>query len=100
MSTLHIALQEGFSHDEVHIDVAGAQVYSKPNVSTRLQLGLADSFATDVKDEEVVVRIDLPARRIAEQFVVNVAQNTYLGICIGRHGGIEHRVSATAFGYA
>ena len=99
MSTLHIALQEGFTHDDVRIDVAGAAVYHKQDVSTRLQLGLADSFSTDVHDAEVTVHVALPARRMEQHFVVPIHEATYIGISLGREGVIQHRVSATPFGY-
>ena len=99
MSTLHIALQEGFTHDDVRIDIAGAAVYHKQDVSTRLQLGLADSFSTDVHDAEVTVHVALPARHIEQQFVVPTYDATYIGISVNSAGVIEHRVSATPFGY-
>jgi hypothetical protein len=104
MSTLHIALQEGFTHDDVRIDVAGAQVYSRQDVSTRLQLGLADSFDAPVDrahadDDRVIVHVALPTRHVEEEFVVPLGEATYVGISVNRDGGIRHRVSATPFGY-
>lgn len=99
MSTLHIALQEGFTHDDVRIDVDGAQVYSRQDVSTRQQLGLADSFDTQVDVNEVTVRIALATRHTQEEFVVPLNEANYLGISVDRHGGIQRRISATPFGY-
>lgn len=104
MSTLHIALQEGFTHDDVRIDVDGAQVYSRQDVSTRQQLGLADSFDTQVDDVTqadscVTVRIALATRHTQEEFVVPLNEANYIGISVDRHGGIQRRMSATPFGY-
>lgn len=99
MSTLHIALQEGFTHDDVRIDVDGAQVYSRQDVSTRQQLGLADSFDTQVGENEVTVRIALATRHTQEEFVVPLNEANYVGISVDRHGGIQRRMSATPFGY-
>ena len=105
MSTLHIALQEGFTHDDVSIDVDGAQVYSRQDVSTRQQLGLADSFDTEVDDTAspvdscVTVRVALATRHTQEEFVVPLNEANYVGISIDRHGGIQRRMSATPFGY-
>ena len=99
MSTLHIALQEGFTHDDVRIDVDGAQVYSRQDVSTRQQLGLADSFDTQVDENEVTVRIALTTRHTQEEFVVPLNEANYIGISVDRHGGIQRRMSATPFGY-
>lgn len=99
MSTLHIALQEGFTHDDVRIDVDGAPVYSKQDVSTRQQLGLADSFETQVDDDTVTIRIALATRHTQEEFVVPLQEANYVGISVDRHGGIQRRMSATPFGY-
>lgn len=99
MSTLHIALQEGFTHDDVRIDVDGAQVYSRQDVSTRQQLGLADSFDTQVDENEVTVLIALATRHTQEEFVVPLNEANYVGISVDRHGGIQRRMSATPFGY-
>jgi hypothetical protein len=105
MSTLHIALQEGFTHDDVRLDVDGAQVYSRRDVSTRQQLGLADSFDTQVDqdatqvDSCVTVRVALATRHTQEEFVVPLNKANYVGISVDRNGGIQRRMSATPFGY-
>jgi hypothetical protein len=44
MSLLHIALQEGFSNDEVRIKVNGAQLGSLTGVTTKNQIGFAESL--------------------------------------------------------
>lgn len=104
MSTLHIALQEGFTHDDVRIDVGGTQVYSKQDISTRQQLGLADSFDTQIDDatqvdNSVTVRVALATRHVQEEFVVPLNEASYVGISVDRKGGIQRRMSATPFGY-
>jgi hypothetical protein len=105
MSTLHIALQEGFTHDDVRIEVDGAQVYSRQDVSTRQQLGLADSFDTQVDHDAthvdgcVTVRVALATRHTQEEFVVPLHEANYVGISVDRNGGIRRRMSATPFGY-
>jgi hypothetical protein len=100
MPQLHIALQEGFAHDEVIVRVAGREVYRNADLSTRLQIGYADACNAAVAVGEVAVGVTLPRRRAAEQtLTVSVVDDTYLGISIAADGTLRVRVSATPFGY-
>ncbi len=48
MPTLQIDLQEGFDRETVAIQVDGREVFQKPDVTTKAQIGLADRVEQDV----------------------------------------------------
>lgn len=100
MPTLHVALEEGFDHDEVRILVDGVEVYRKQDVSTRLQIGLADSFDVDVGSGPAVgIDVALPARQREQHLTVAVQAPMFLGISLDGSGQVQHRLSSTPFGY-
>jgi hypothetical protein len=96
---LHVALQEGFAHDEVRIAVDGREVFHERDVSTRLQIGLAAK--ADVEAERGRHELTVSVRGIASTFAVEMGDAVHVGISLDRSGTrIEHRVSGTPFGYA
>jgi hypothetical protein len=97
MAVLHIALQEGFSDDQVTVSVDGREVLRRMGVSTRLQVGLAE--AIDVAVDQGRHAVTVSARSGLESIDVEVQDEIYLGISLGRSGTIEHRVSRERFGY-
>jgi hypothetical protein len=62
MTTLHIALQEGFLNDRVVISLNGGVVADFPSVSTRNQIGFAESVEVDMPPGPAQVEVRLPAR--------------------------------------
>jgi hypothetical protein len=97
MAVLHIALEEGFSGDEVTVGVDGEEVLHRDAVSTRMQLGLADTSDATVEPGRHVVTVS--ARGASESIDVEVEEELFLGISLSRSGAIEHRVSRERFGY-
>jgi hypothetical protein len=101
MPRLHVALQDGFAHDPVHIRIGTHEVYQSADLSTRQQIGLADSFDTTVERGDVTLDIALPARpHPHQQVTLHVATDVFVGVSLDLHGTLRHRVSSTPFGYA
>ncbi len=99
MAALHIALEEGFFDDTVSIRVNGHEVYGKSDVSTRMQLGLADSVETDVRTGPARGEVDLPSRGVSETIALTVSDGLHLGVSVTDDGRIVYRESTSAFGY-
>lgn len=98
LSQLHIALEEGFSGDEVTVRVQGKPVLEGRAVTTRLQIGRAHAFATEVPEGDVDLEVEVPSRSIHHAEQVKVSGTTYVGVSIGQHG-LELRSSSQPFGY-
>jgi hypothetical protein len=98
MSTLHIALQEGFEHDRVLVKVNGAEVANRPEVTTRNQIGFAEAVAIEVPDGQVQVEVLVPARNLSETIAVDVEGKSYVGASI-EDGRLSLRAQREAFGY-
>lgn len=96
---LHVALQEGFSDDTVVIRLDGAEVFRKPHVHTRLQIGLADSFETDVPDAPVRLEVFVPSKELAAATEVRSQGTMYVGVSVEPGGGLSFRTSTEPFGY-
>lgn len=99
MVTLAIDFQDGFADDTVVLRVNGEEVFRKEHVSTKLLLGLADSFKTEVEKGPVSVEISVETRDIAETISLDVSVDTYLGVSVV-NGMIEYIISDEPFGYA
>ena|SRR5215207_1756419 len=97
MAVLHIALEEGFSDDAVTVGVDGEEVRHFEAVSTRMQIGLADTADATVQAGRHVVTVS--ARGASRSIDVEVEDQLFLGISMSRSGAIEHRVSRERFGY-
>ena len=99
MVTLAIDLQDGFVDDTVVLRVNGEELFRKGHVSTKLLLGLADSFKTEVEKGPVSVEISVETRDTAETISLYVSADTYLGVSVV-NGRIEYIISDEPFGYA
>ena len=100
MHALHVALQEGFSHDDVAVSLDGAQVYRGQDISTRQQIGLAASFDVNADAGSHAIEVRLPRRNdLSRLQSVSVSSDTWLGISLRPNGQFDIRVSATPFGY-
>ena len=58
MPLLHIALQEGFENDSVAMRINGAEIFNKPQVPRRRQIGFADSFETHIGGGAIKVTLN------------------------------------------
>lgn len=100
MPLLRIDLQEGFADDAVSCRVNGRTVYDRPHVTTRPQIGRADSFEIEAVPGTAEVRIDAPRRGATLTLCIDADRTPYLGISLSRDGQhLEHRKSQEPFGY-
>jgi hypothetical protein len=90
MALLHIALQEGFMGDDIVVRVQGEEVFRKEDVTTRPQIGYADSFDVEAEGEEVKVEVLLPLKKLSETIMVQVPPTEYVGVSI-IEGRIDYR---------
>jgi hypothetical protein len=100
MPLLHIALQEGFSGDDVRVHVNGRLVFDKKEVKTRMQIGLADSVDVTVPNTDVEVGIEVLSRTVSTTLALTLERPLYLAISLTGRGDITHRISHEPFGYA
>jgi hypothetical protein len=100
MPSLCIDLREGFLDDIVVVRINNEE-YHKPQVSTRLQLGYADSLEIDVRESTVDVEIVLPSRGLSKSIpiVFDRSDTVYLGLSVTAEGEISERISHEPFGY-
>ncbi|MDP8977975.1 MAG: hypothetical protein M3N17_05290 [Actinomycetota bacterium] len=99
MASLHVALQEGFGGEGVVVLVDGREVFSDPDVRTRLQIGLAKSFDVEVAPGRHLVECRLTGRDNPVARHVEVAGPTWVGISLVPDGGARWRVASEPFGY-
>ncbi|UCE61053.1 MAG: hypothetical protein JSU63_04745 [Phycisphaerales bacterium] len=99
MPSLTIDLREGFHHDAVVIEVDGREVYRQEDVTTRLQIGLADRVECSTAGEQVKVRIVLPVREKARAIELKGASPVFLGATLTEDGQIDFRHQSEPFGY-
>ena len=84
---LHIALQEGFAHDEVIVGVA-ATTHEFTDVSTRMQIGMAQTFDVEVPRGTTRVTVRVPSRGSQCDIAVHVGSEHWLRIDLGADGSI------------
>lgn len=99
MSSLHIDLQEGFEDESVIIKVDGREVFNKPNVRTRTQIGRADSVVAEARGRVSDVEVILPEKGRSRSIAVDSEEGSHLGVSVLRDGEIEVRVAREPFGY-
>ncbi|MBI4733261.1 MAG: hypothetical protein HY779_00285 [Rubrobacteridae bacterium] len=97
---LHIALQDGFTDDDVSIKVDGKEVFRNKHTKTRTQIGYADSFELALDNGLYEIEVLLPKRTITEKAMVPVTNTVYLGISISDStNNIVFRIEHAPFGY-
>lgn len=96
---LHVDLQEGFHHDTVEVWVNGKEYFSKKDLNTRYQIGLAEGFDVEVDQGQISVVLRVPNKGLEKKVTLEVAKDTYLGFSISEEGGIKHTVKETPFFY-
>lgn len=99
MTLLSVALEDGFVDDLVAVRVNDQEVFCKPNVKTRFQIGLADSFEANVPEGSVKVEVILPSKQLSESIVLQNSNQAYIGVSLTPEGKISYRVSQEPFGY-
>lgn len=98
MATLNIALQEGFSGQQVVIRVDGEERVRADDVRTRMQTGLARAVAVEVDPGRHAVEV--VAGDVATSLEVDVPEQAHVGVSLARsQDRFETRVSDRPFGY-
>ena len=87
-SVLHIALQEGFYEAHVVVDVDGAR-HELHGLTTRMQIGLAETLDLAVPTGQHTVTVELPDRRQRASIDVDVAGEHFLGVDLTPQGTIS-----------
>jgi hypothetical protein len=97
VAKVHLELQEGWAGEPVEIRVAGSRRYSGRPV-TRLQTGFADAVQVDVEGDSLALDVRVPARSIANERVIHVADEHWVGLSL-RDDEVRIVDQATPFGY-
>ena len=95
---LSVALEEGFDDDVVVVDVNGRKVFEQNNVSTRTQIGLAESFEVQVDQTDVVIEVRVLSRGAAGQTRGTIVDRLHVGVSL-QSGDVVFRTSEEPFGY-
>ena len=98
MGVLSVALEDGFEQDAVVVVVNGQQVFDSSDVSTRMQIGLADSFEVPIEAADAVIEVTVPSQGLTGRFETLVADRMHLGVSL-QEGEIVFRTSKEPFGY-
>jgi hypothetical protein len=98
MPILHVALQEGFAADRVVIQINGAEVASRPAVTTRNQIGFAESVEVEVPAGTAAVRVNVPTQSLSSSAQVEVVGTTYVGVSV-QDGRLNLKQQREPFGY-
>jgi hypothetical protein len=98
MAVVSLALEEGFEGDTVIVKVNGRQVFERNGVSTRTQIGLAESFDVPVDEHDAVVEVQVPTRGASGSITHPVGDRLHVGVSV-QQGDIVFRTSEGPFGY-
>ena len=99
MSSIRVALQDGFEDDTVVVKVNGKEVFKRENIKTKRQIGKAASFEVEAEEGSVSVEVSLPLKNLSETIAVKVSDKVFLGVSVVEDK-IEHKVSSEPFRYA
>jgi hypothetical protein len=97
MSTLHIALQDGFTNDTVAISLDGREVYRKDGVKTDLRISRAD--AIDVETAGGNVTVEVRAKSQSGSISLDPNRTPFLAASLDADGRPLFRTSPEPFGY-
>ena len=94
---LHIYLLDGFADDTVTVLVESKKVFHQSNITTRVQIGLAESFEMIIENPPVKVEIIISKRQLNKTVTIDGPWPVYLGVSVTQEGKIAHRVSQKPF---
>jgi len=94
---LHVFLEEGFADDTVTVLVEGKKVFHQSNITTRVQIGLAESFEMIIENPMVKVEIIISKRQLNKTVIIDGPWPVYFGVSVTQEGKIAHRVSQKPF---
>ncbi len=98
MPAVRIDLQEGFHNDTVIVRIDGREVWSKGGVSTRLPVGVAESFEAD-SPGHARLEVAVPTRGETGALDIDAGQYPYVGVSIMPDGRLHFQPSRELFRY-
>lgn len=94
---LHIYLLDGFADETVTVLVESKEVFHQSNISTRVQIGLAESFEIVIGNPPVEVKIIISKRQLSKTIIIDGPWPVYLGVSVTQEGKIAYRISKKPF---
>jgi hypothetical protein len=88
MVLLKVDLQDGFAGDLVIAKVNDNEVFRKEGITTRLTLGLADSFEVDIAEGKIKIDVTLPMKDVFGTILLEMSGPVFLGVSVE-----DHRIS-------
>jgi len=79
------------------VTINGKQ-FERDGVTTKLQIGVAEQFETEVSDGTATIDVNLPARSLNGSYTVPATETVFIGISI-EGGTVRFRHSSRTFGY-
>ena len=98
MVALNVALGEGFDGDSVVVEVNGTRVFEREGVSTRTQIGLAESFEVPVDEDAAFLEVRVISRGAAGRIERPMADRLYVDISL-EGDQVVFKTSKEPFGY-
>jgi len=95
---LHIALQDGFREDTVRIEAAGREIYRKQGVTSKTQIGYADSVEVELA-APTELKIQVETRHASQTCSLPPHGPIYVGVSLTSEGQFDIRFSREPFGY-
>jgi flagellar motor switch protein FliM len=96
---ISIDLQEGFSGDEVILREGGKEIYHARNVTTKTQIGLADTFTAELSAGKTILNVIMPSRHIEETREILPAENLHIAVSVTPNNKLEWKLSDSPFYY-
>ena len=96
---LHIALLNGDAADSKNIRIDGRQVYHNPNLTTRIQINLADSSDIPMVTSSIILTVRLPQKNVSESLTIDGPWPVYPGIILEPDNKIRYFISLRPFHY-
>jgi hypothetical protein len=96
--TLNVALGEGFDGDSVVVEVNGRRVFEREGVSTRTQIGLAESFEVPVDEDAAVLEVRVISRGAAGRIEFPMGDRLHVQVSL-EGNDVVFKTSEEPFGY-
>lgn len=94
LTTLHIALEDGFDGHDVTIEIGGRKVYGRQGVKTDLRISRADAVNVALESAQAHLSVSVEPGRLQASFDVDALATPYLSISIVPPGTILFTPSA------
>jgi len=99
MPTLTVHLREGFFRIPVLVCIDGRERFRSESVTTRMQIGLAETVHFEVPAGNVEVEIRFPSLNRSIHETIDVRAETHLGVDLDESGRASLRVQREPFCY-